>query len=463
MELAALLRRPEGKTLEYKRDLSSPEGVLKTVVAFSNTAGGTIVLGVEDASRRVLGIRDVLATEERIANIISDGIRPRVVPDIDVIPWRKLQIIAIEIYPSNTRPHYLARLGPEEGVFIRVGSTNRRADSTHIEELRRFSRMDSFDEQPIPDLKMNALDFPAISASFATIRKLSPAALRTLRMAAEYQGRLVPTIGGLLLFGAQRLERFPDAWLQAGRFRGTDRSHIADSTEIRSYLPNAAEQAIEFVHKHSRRETIIDRVRRREQWAVPPVVIREAIMNAVVHADYAQQGSPIRLAIFDDRMEVDNPGLLPFGLTVEDIQMGVSKLRNRVIGRVFHELRLIEQWGSGIQRMIAACAEAGIAKPVFAEVGTHFRVIISTVRIQKPNADDKVQLIMQALDAAEALSTADVARIIRLSPRAARTRLKRLVERGTLVEIGSGPHDPQRRYARLGSMVGSTRQPSTSE
>src|SRR5688500_8394729 len=151
MELAVLLRRPEGKTLEYKRDLSSPEGVLKTFVAFANTAGGTLVLGIENGSKRVRGVSDVLAVEEKIANIVSEGIRPRLIPDIEIIPWRKLQVIAIQIYPSNTRPHYLVRLGPEDGVFIRVGSTNRRADQPHIEELRRFTRMDSFDEQPVVD------------------------------------------------------------------------------------------------------------------------------------------------------------------------------------------------------------------------------------------------------------------------------------------------------------------------
>jgi predicted HTH transcriptional regulator len=69
-------------------------------------------------------------------------------------------------------------------------------------------------------------------------------------------------------------------------------------------------------------------------------------MNAIVHADYAQQGAPIRIALFDDRTEIENPGLRPFGLTIADIMQGVSKLRNRVIGQVFHELHLIEQWAA---------------------------------------------------------------------------------------------------------------------
>lgn len=82
--------------------------------------------------------------------------------------------------------------------------------------------------------------------------------------------------------------------------------------------------------------------------------VREATMNAIVHADYAQRGAPIRIALFDDRLEIENPGLFPFGLTIEDIQKGVSKLRNRVIGRIFQELGLIKHWGSGIQRMTVA-------------------------------------------------------------------------------------------------------------
>jgi ATP-dependent DNA helicase RecG len=100
------------------------------------------------------------------------------------------------------------------------------------------------------------------------------------------------------------------------------------------------------------------------------------------------KGAPIRIALFDDRIEIENPGLLPFGLTIEDIMQGVSKLRNRVIGRVFHELHLIEQWGSGIQRMTAACQEAGLEAPKLEEIGMHFRVTISSARVRQPHTDE---------------------------------------------------------------------------
>jgi len=129
VRLVELLKRHEGKSLEYKRDLSSPEGILKTLVAFANTAGGTVVIGVEDGSRNVRGVPDVLAAEEKLASLVSDSIRPRLIPNIEVVPWRSLNVLAVEVYSSNTRPHYLERLGPEVGVFIRVGSTNRRAEA----------------------------------------------------------------------------------------------------------------------------------------------------------------------------------------------------------------------------------------------------------------------------------------------------------------------------------------------
>jgi len=202
----------------------------------------------------------------------------------------------------------------------------------------------------------------------------------------------------MLLFGQSqaRARHFPNAWIQAGRFQGTDRSRILDRVEVRSLPVLAIEEAIAFVHKHTLHGAEIGAVRRAERWSRPPVAVREAVINAVVHTDYAQRGAPLRLSIFDDRLEVENPGLLPFGLTVDDLPRGVSKLRNRVIGRIFHALGLIEQWGSGIQRMTAACRDAGLAAPVFEELATRFRVTIGTACVGDPLLDDANQAIPRA-------------------------------------------------------------------
>jgi predicted HTH transcriptional regulator len=446
MDLVALLTRREGKTLEFKRDLSSPDGVLKTLVAFANTAGGTLLVGVEDRTVNVRGVSDALDVEERIANIVSDSIAPRLLPEIEILPWRRTQVIAIQVHPSASRPHYLKREGAESGTYVRVGSTNRRADAEMLQELRRTARGETYDEQPMADLDSEALDFRAASECFKSTRTLRKRDLETLRLLTTHQGHTVPTVGGMLLFGKERERHFPDAWIQAGRFAGEDKAKILDGAEFRGLPVAAIDAAIEFIEKHSLHGAEIGKVRRTDRWNLPPVAVREAVINAVAHADYAQRGAPIRISIFDNRLEIENPGLLPFGLTVADLEHGISKLRNRVIGRVFHALGLIEQWGSGIQRMTAACREAGLPDPRLEEIATRFRVTIFTTQVSRPILDDIDQTIVDGLSDGDGKSTSEIAAVIGLTSRATRTRLARLVGNGLVREVGSGPQDPKRRY-----------------
>ena len=446
MDLLELLKRPEGKKLEFKRDLSSPDGLLKSIVAFANTAGGTMLIGVEDKSRHVRGVKDPLALEERLANLISDSIAPRLVPDLEILPWRRTHVVAVQVYPGPNRPYYLKSKGLRDGAYVRIGSTNRRVDQELAEELRRFARGEAYDELAMPELDSEAIDFRAASESFAHVRRLKRTDLETLRLLTNHQGHKLPTVGGILLFGKDRGRYFPDAWIQAGRFQGINRTRIVDTSEIHSHPVQAVADAVAFVEKHNLRAAEIGVVRRKDRWMLPPVAVREAVINAVVHADYAQRGAPIRLAIFSDRLEIENPGLLPFGLTLDDLHQGVSRLRNRVIGRVFHELGLIEQWGSGIQRMINACHEAGLPDPLLEEIGTRFRVTIYTIRKHEPSVDAIDEAILNTLANGNGLSTRDISAKINRSPRATRTRLMNLVERGLAREVGTSPQDPKRQY-----------------
>ena len=208
----------------------------------------------------------------------------------------------------------------------------------------------------------------------------------------------------------------------------------------------AIEEAVSFVEKHSSRGARIGRLRRRDRWNLPPAAVREAIVNAVVHADYSQRGAPIRIAIFDDRLEVENPGLLPFGITLEDLPLGISKLRNRVLGRVFHELGLVEQWGSGAQRMIAECRDNGLPAPVWEEIGVRLRLTLRTEQVRPQRVDRKDRTILDVLQDGKGRGTREIAERIGLSPRSVRTRLARLVERGLVTVVGTGPHDPRRKY-----------------
>jgi ATP-dependent DNA helicase RecG len=444
--LETLLNCPEGKTLEFKRDLSSPERVLRTLVAFANGAGGILLIGVEDGSKSVLGVANPSKEEERIANLVSDSIHPPLVPEIYLLPWRKVSVIAVEVYPSGLRPHYLKARGTPAGVYLRVGSTNRVADPAQVQELQRSVLGQTFDELPMSALDSEAIDFRVASECFAPKRKISKSDLKSLHLVTRHQGKETPTVGGVLLFGKNRREFFPEAIIKAAHFAGNDRTRLIDSEEIDGALPLAVEEILRFARKNLAKTTEITGSRNSESWAFPLVALREAIANSLVHADYSLKGSPVRFAIFENRIEVENPGLLVPGLTTMDMQRGISKLRNRVIGRVFHELGLIEQWGSGIQRMNQECQNAGFSSPVLEELGQSFRVTFSRTRSTPSGLDTKDSKILEIVKTTPGQTTARIAKQINLTPRATRDRLSKLVEAGNLSVVGTGPRDPKRAF-----------------
>ncbi|KAF0207127.1 MAG: helix-turn-helix domain-containing protein [Actinomycetota bacterium] len=446
MELADLMRQTEGKTLEFKRDASSAGPILRTVCAFANTAGGTLLIGIEDRTGDVLGVADPLDTEERLASIIADGIAPTLVPDIELIPWRDTRVIAVRVYPGPSRPYRVTSGSAQPGAYVRIGSTNRIADDVLAAELARGARNEGFDEIPVPELEQDALDLDAAREALDSVRELRPRELKTLRLITEHQGREVATTGAVLMFGRNRLDQFPDAWIQVGRFKGCDKTTVIDSADLNEYPVRAIEHAIAFVTRNTSVAYEISGTRRLEVPEYPPVAVREAIVNAVVHADYSQRGAPIRIAIFDDRIEITSPGILVAGLTIADVLSGVSKLRNRVIGRVFREAGLIEQWGSGIQRMREACLTAGLGEPLIEEVATTFRVTLFATRTGARPLDALDEATLSTLRDTDGLSTREIAERINRTPRATRTRLQRLIEAGLVVEIGSAPNDPHRRY-----------------
>ena len=188
------------------------------------------------------------------------------------------------------------------------------------------------------NINTEAIDFRVVSELFSHVsRKLTKSRRRSLGLLIDHANRQFPSRGAVLLFGKDRHSFFPDAVIRCARFRGVDTSNFIDKTDIDDHLPRAVESAVAFIERHTIHAAEIGRVHRKDIPEYPPAAVREAVINAVVHADYSLGGMNIKVAIFDDRMEILNPGMLPFGLTIEAALAGVSKLRNRVIGRVFRE------------------------------------------------------------------------------------------------------------------------------
>ena len=371
-----LLVQAEGKTLEFKRDLSSPQNALKTLVAFAHSAGGRLVIGVDDA-RRVAGVADPLAEEERICNLITDSIAPRLIPNVELMSIGDATVLIVEVFPSSARPHYLAKQGLEGGAYLRLGSSNRQAGPDWIAGAQRAAAGLVFDEQPMPELSVQDLHLDALARWLGPGRTVDDKALQTLKLLRPHQGHLVPARGAVLLWGKERELHFPDAWVQCGRFRGADKVHIFDQQEIHAPLPDTLTEIELFLKKHAYKSARFGALQREDVWSIPLTLLREAIVNALVHADYAQRGTPIRIAFFDDRIDIESPGFLLPGMTVEDMRAGVSRIRNPVIARMFRELGLVEQWGSGVRRIFAEAAQLGLPAPSLTEIATGVRMSIA--------------------------------------------------------------------------------------
>jgi predicted HTH transcriptional regulator len=363
----------ECKTREYKQDISSPAKIMRSIVAFANSAGGHVVIGVDDGLR-VVGVPDPLREEERLANLIADWIEPRLVPGIELSTVDGRTVLVVDVSVSGRRPHYIRAEGARGGVYVRLGASNRKADPALIAELERGRRGEFFDKLPVPTMTVDDLDIGALSKMLK--REMNDSALRTLSLITTDQGRLVPTNGGVLIAGKFREEIFPFAWAQCARFRGPERLDMFDQIEVHAHLPRIVDEAMAFLTKHAFKTAEFGGIRRNDVYSIPVSPLREIIVNAVAHASYSGAHSPIRVAFMDDRIEVDNPGGLMPGLTVSDIVNGVSEIRNPVLARVFSEMNLMEEWGTGLKGVVKALAEGGLPAPEFVELPGRLRVVI---------------------------------------------------------------------------------------
>jgi len=374
MKSDGTLAASESKTLEYKRDLSSHDRIIRALVAFANSSGGCLVIGVDD-DRSIVGVTDPLVEENRLANMVKDSIAPLLVPEIETLPVDGELLLVTRVYPAGLRPFHVIAEGPAKGVYVRLGSSNVQADQWTIAELHRQSEGYGFDQMPNHRAKLG-LDEGAIAKALPG--RDVQLAKSVLHLTTEDQGKIVPTNGGVLLFGKDRERLFPDAWVYCARFRGPDGLDITDLLELYAHPLDIPDMVEHFLKRHAFRGADMRQWTRKDDWSVPLDIIREAVTNALIHSDYTQHGGPIRVAFYDDRIYVESLGGLLPGLTVEQMRKGTSRIRNQVIARMFRETGAVEQWGSGVQRMYRRAAELGLGEPSYMELPGRLRFIVPT-------------------------------------------------------------------------------------
>ncbi len=273
-----------------------------------------------------------MVEENRLANMVMNGISPLLVPEIETVTVGDKLLLVAKVYPAGLRPFHVTAEGPDQGVYVRLGSSNVQADQWTIAELHRQSEGYGFDQMPNHHDRLG-LDDDAIAKALPD-RDVG-LAKTVLRLTTEDQGTTVPTNGGVLLFGKDRERLFPDAWVYCARFRGPDGLDITDLLELYANPLDIPDLVEDFLKRHAFRGADMREWTRKDDWSVPLDIIREAVTNALIHSDYTQHGGPIRVAFYDDRIYVESLGGLLPGLTVEQMRNGTSRIRNQVIARVF--------------------------------------------------------------------------------------------------------------------------------
>lgn len=442
-----LLLQNEGKTLEFKQSAKSPLNIIKTVIAFANTAGGTVVIGVEDKTKAILGVDRILEEEERLSSIIADTIEPLLIPDIDVITHEDKELLIINV-PYLPGPYYHKKGGIEKGTFIRLGSTNRLADPESIASLQRAANQTSFDAMPCIGATPDALDHKHIKETLkSSLKNINIKHYESLGFVAQRRKKKYATYGGLLLYGIDRFRWLPSSEVQCVCFSGVERKDIIDQKFIKVNIIDTVEEVIAFVQRHTSVAAKIGAIKRIDIPQFPEEAVRESVINAIMHADYSMQGTSIQVSVYSDRVEIRNPGSLTFGQTMTAALSGISKLRNPVIARVFRELNLIEKLGTGLTRIMNTYEDTSAKLPMFEEIDHYFKVTLFEVPRATPPKMAWEKTLLAILSSGQRLSTSEIAALWQVTKRTTRRRLNMMADKGLIVHHSTSKNDPNAVYS----------------
>lgn len=468
----------ESKNIEYKSVLpEKSDRYIKTVIAFANTQGGKLIIGVDDKTRHVIGIdQDCLfPLMDTISNTIADSCQPQIIPDIEPLTIDGRTVIIVNVEAGKNRPYYLKSKGKEKGTYIRMAGTSRLAYPEKIRELEMEGLHISWDELICIGYPVRLDAIQSLCEDIERFRNQSELPKRTIKkehlvnwhLLKENENELIATNAFALLTS----DYFSFSKTQCAVFKGTTRDVFLDKREYTGPIYNQIEEAIHFVLRNIRLGATIEGLVRKEEYELPVNAIREMIINAHCHRNL-QDSSCVQIAIYDDRLEVTSPGGLYNGLTYEQVLTGHSKIRNKVIANVFNQMGLVESWGSGISRIMNEAKRYGLPQPKIQEYDDMFRVnlyrLVYTQNDERPEVSEKhrksigettekhrnivreeiqsydinvlnptQQEIIRYLSENNRLSAVKLAEKIGISSRNIENNIKKLKEFGILVRHGS--------------------------
>lgn len=381
IELLDIISTGETSKVQFKKEIDNDDSIAAELIAFSNSKGGIILFGIEDKKGTVLGLdyQQLQSYNNRIATIANDKVKPQIFLFTEVVSvpseTSEKKILVVEVSEGVAKP-YKDKNG---AIWIKQGSDKRRLTDNN-EQLRLFQQSGILylDEMIIPQTSIDDINISKVEEYVKAIQKreadekieISEALLTNLNIFKD--GRL--TLGGLLFFANNPQKYRPAFCVKAISFFGNSigGTDYRSNKEIVGTIPEIFEETMSFFNANLQHIQEGQNFNKTGKLEVSQTAFEELLQNALVHRDYSKN-SPVRIMIFDDRIEIVSPGSLPNSLTIENVKMGNAVVRNNLLVSYCSKLMNYRGFGSGITRALEAQTNIELIND---SEGEQFRVII---------------------------------------------------------------------------------------
>ncbi|MEA5084777.1 MAG: putative DNA binding domain-containing protein [Lachnospiraceae bacterium] len=416
----------ESEMVELKEIYTSD--LKKEVVAFANTNGGTIYIGVQD-SGEIIGVDNTDFVMQQISNSLRDSIRPDVsmFVNIELLQQDKKFFIKVTVSQGTKKPYYLSDKGLKStGVYVRNGTTSAPASEDAIRMMIKMADGDSFEENRslVQELTFNRLE-----------EELQKRGLEFTEVQMKNLGILssddIYTNMGLLVSDQCKHS------IKFAIFQGTDKLVFKDRKELIGSLFAQLTDAYKTIDFYNGTKATFHDLFRTDERDYPEDAVREALLNAIVHRDYSFSGSTF-INLYSDRLEIISLGGLVSGLSLEAAMLGASQPRNEKLASLFYRMKLIEAYGTGISKIIS-CYKGLQVQPKFENVEGAFRVVLPNIHAKVLSAEEQKYLpILRLFDNQKEITRSDVEGVLGSGTTHAINTLKEMLDKDLIRKVGNG-------------------------
>lgn len=373
-----------------------PKSTVETISAFANGSGGTIVCGISEREGFVPAKGfSAKAVADALGQRCSDAMEPPVRPDITFEPYDGATVVVAQIPETlpYLKPCYVKARGPYDGSFIRASDGDRRLSRYEVDRIMEERRQPRYDEELLPDASLADLSDPLVRGLLEKERASSPfvfgslsddEALLSLKVVRhDKDGELRPTLAGIMALGKHPQHFFPRCSVSFAVVPGISKEQIAadglrfyDSKTIIGPIPVMVSETMQALRSNTRTASYVQGAGRHEIPDYPEVAVREAVANALMHRDYSPEGrgSQVQVTLYEDRLEVSNPGGLYGSVTIDRLgELDMSSCRNQLLSRLLESTPfapgypergyVVENKGTGYFQIVGSLRAAGMAPP----------------------------------------------------------------------------------------------------